>query len=112
MYYDEYPKGSFTLERSIRGGELFQTIAFNPISIFMTHMPNYAFDRLAPYTFESVLSMLQCYTNIEFKAVPPMQLADIYFKMFPEEKLPIWGVSWSINIVFHKWTVNNTKIIF
>jgi len=91
MYYDEYPKGSFTLERSIRGGELFQTIAFNPISIFMTHMPNYAFDRLAPYTFESVLSMLQCYTNIEFKAVPPMQLADIYFKMFPEEKLPIWG---------------------
>ena len=53
LYYGEYPSGPRVLERSIRGGELFQTVVFNPVSIFMTHMPNYGFDRLAQYTFES-----------------------------------------------------------
>jgi len=92
LYYNEYPKGPGVLERSVGGGELFQTLVYNPISIFMTHMPNYAFDRLAPYTFESVLSMLQCWTNIKFKSVPPTQLAQIYFEdLYPEEKVPIWG---------------------
>ena len=57
LYYNEYPNGPEVLEESIKGGELFQTFVNNPVSIFMTHMPNYAFDRLAPYTFESVLSL-------------------------------------------------------
>ncbi len=66
---------------------------FNPVSIFMTHMPNYAFDRLAPYTFESVISMIKCWTNLELKTVTPKELAKIYFERFPEELSPIWGVS-------------------
>ena len=79
------------LEKSIQGGELFQTIVNNPISIFMTHMPNYGFDRLAPKTFDAVVKMIKKWTNLELITKPPKELADIYFKMFPEEKSPIWG---------------------
>ena len=93
LYYDEYPKGPEVLEKSIQGGELFMTIVNNPISIFMTHQPNYGFDRLAPYTFESVIKMIKCWTNLDLLTKSPKEIADIYFGMFPEEKTPIWGVS-------------------
>ena len=56
----------------------------------MTHMPNYSADRLAPYTFESLIGLLQCGTNLELKTVRPVELSKIYFDMFPEEKMPIW----------------------
>uniref|UniRef100_A0A0K2UYH4 [heparan sulfate]-glucosamine N-sulfotransferase n=1 Tax=Lepeophtheirus salmonis TaxID=72036 RepID=A0A0K2UYH4_LEPSM len=91
IYYEDYPKNPEVLEKSIRGGELFQTISFNSINIFMTHMSNYGFDRLAPYTFESVFSMLKCWTNLKFVTVNPEKLSEIYFSMFPDEKVPIWG---------------------
>lgn len=38
MYIDRYPGGREKLDESIQGGELFQTIIYNPINIFMTHM--------------------------------------------------------------------------
>ena len=91
LYYDEYPKGPAVLEKSIQGGELFMTIINNPISIFMTHQPNYGFDRLAPYTFESVVKMIKCWTNLDLLTKSPKEIADIYFNMFPEETAPIWG---------------------
>lgn len=91
LYYEEYPKGVQHLEDSIQGGELFMSIVTNPISIFMSHMPNYCCDRLAPYTFESVVSMIKCHTNLVLKTVPPLKLAKTYFKLFPDEVMPIWG---------------------
>ena len=93
LYYDKYPNGPQVLEKSIQGGDLFQTIVNNPVSIFMTHMPNYAFDRLAPYTFESVVKMIKCWTNLDLVTKKPKELAEIYFNMFPDEITPIWGVS-------------------
>jgi len=66
-------------------------IVNNPVSIFMTHMPNYGFDRLAPYTFESVVKMVKCWTNLDLVTKPPKELADVYFSMFPEETEAIWG---------------------
>jgi heparan sulfate N-deacetylase/N-sulfotransferase NDST2 len=96
LFYSEYPGGPQALENSINGGELFQTILFNPISIFMTHMPNYIHDRLAPYTFESVVNKLKCWTNLELVSKQPEKLAEIYFTMFPDELEPIWGVSRSL----------------
>ena len=91
LYYAEYPNGGpDTLEKSIRGGDLFQTIAFNLISIFMTHMPNYSFDRLAVYTFERVVNHLNCWTNFELRTERPQTLAKIYFDVYPEEKSPLW----------------------
>lgn len=63
------------------------------INIFMTHMSNYGNDRLALYTFESVVKFLQCWTNIRLSSAPPLQLAETYFKLYPGEADPVWGVS-------------------
>lgn len=59
----------------------------------MTHMSNYGNDRLALYTFESVIKFLQCWTNLRLLSAPPMQLGEKYFQMYSEEIDPIWGVS-------------------
>lgn len=59
----------------------------------MSHMSNYGNDRLALYTFESVMKFLQCWTNLRLSSAPPLQLAQKYFQMFPEEIDPVWGVS-------------------
>lgn len=91
MYIDRYPGGRDKLDESIQGGELFQTIVYNPINIFMTHMSNYGSDRLALYTFESVIKFLRCWTNIKLSSAPPQQLGEIYFKLHPEESDPVWG---------------------
>merc|ERR1719348_118769 len=90
LHYADYPGGTKRLEESIAGGVLFQTIVSNPISIFMTHMPNYCCDRLAPYTFQSLFSFVRCNTNINLITQPPSQLAATYFKLFPEEEEAIW----------------------
>lgn len=91
MYIDRYPGGRDKLDESIQGGELFQTIVYNPINIFMTHMSNYGSDRLALYTFESVIKFLRCWTNIKISSAAPQQLAEIYFKLHPDEIDPVWG---------------------
>ena len=112
LYYNQYPNGPEVLEKSIQGGELFQTIVNNPISVFMTHMPNYAFDRLAPYTFESVIKMLKCWTNLEIQTKEPLDLADQYFNMFPDEITPIWGVSYTILFTKSSKLIFDTKLFF
>ncbi|KAI8040766.1 hypothetical protein M5D96_006709, partial [Drosophila gunungcola] len=91
MYIDRYPGGRDKLDESIQGGELFQTIVYNPINIFMTHMSNYGSDRLALYTFQSVIKFLQCWTNLRLASAPPVQLAEMYFRLHPEEVDPVWG---------------------
>ncbi|XP_034480596.1 bifunctional heparan sulfate N-deacetylase/N-sulfotransferase [Drosophila innubila] len=91
MYIDRYPGGRDKLDESIQGGELFQTIVYNPINIFMTHMSNYGSDRLALYTFQSVIKFLQCWTNLKLASAPPIQLAEMYFRLHPEEVDPVWG---------------------
>lgn len=58
----------------------------------MTHMSNYGNDRLALYTFEAATKFLQCWTNLQLQSIPAIQLADKYFRMYPEENEPVWGV--------------------
>ena len=58
----------------------------------MTHMSNYGNDRLALYTFEAVIKFVQCWTNLQIMSIPAVQLGDKYFRMYPEESEPIWGV--------------------
>ncbi|XP_044268588.1 bifunctional heparan sulfate N-deacetylase/N-sulfotransferase isoform X1 [Tribolium madens] len=91
MLIEKYPGGREKLDESIQGGELFQTIVYNPINIFMTHMSNYGNDRLGLYTFESVIKFIQCWTNIKLSSAPPLQLAESYFKLYPGESDPVWG---------------------
>ncbi|XP_059474716.1 bifunctional heparan sulfate N-deacetylase/N-sulfotransferase [Neocloeon triangulifer] len=88
---ERYPGGREKLEETIQGGELFQTIIYNPINIFMTHMSNYGNDRLGLFTFESVVKFIQCWTNLRLLSAPPIDLGEKYFQMFPEEEDPIWG---------------------
>uniref|UniRef100_A0A3B5M644 Sulfotransferase n=1 Tax=Xiphophorus couchianus TaxID=32473 RepID=A0A3B5M644_9TELE len=90
IFYNEYPGGSKELDKSIRGGELFLTVLLNPISIFMTHLSNYGNDRLGLYTFESLVKFVQCWTNLRLQTLPPVQLAEKYFQIFPEERNPLW----------------------
>ncbi|KAK2922160.1 bifunctional heparan sulfate N-deacetylase/N-sulfotransferase 2 [Channa argus] len=90
IFYNEYPGGSKELDKSIRGGELFLTVLLNPISIFMTHLSNYGNDRLGLYTFESLVKFVQCWTNLQLQTLPPVQLAEKYFQIFPEERDPLW----------------------
>lgn len=58
----------------------------------MTHQSNYANDRLAAYTFESLLKFLQCWTNLQLYSIPPVQTAKKYFQIYPEDRDPIWMV--------------------
>ena len=60
--------------------------------IFMTHMSNYGNDRLALYTFETVVKFIQTWTNLKLMSIPPVELAQLYFTMYPQEKNPIWTV--------------------
>lgn len=90
IFINKFPGGREKLDLSIRGGDLFQIILYNQISIFMTHLSNYGNDRLGLYTFESVVKFLQCWTNLRLQTVTPMKLANIYFSLYPNEKTPIW----------------------
>ncbi|XP_002739829.1 bifunctional heparan sulfate N-deacetylase/N-sulfotransferase-like [Saccoglossus kowalevskii] len=90
LFMNKYPGGRSKLDASIHGGELFMIVVNNPINIFMTHLSNYGNDRLALYTFKSVIKFVQCWTNLQFISIPPLELANKYFSLYPEEKDPIW----------------------
>uniref|UniRef100_A0A803JPF3 Bifunctional heparan sulfate N-deacetylase/N-sulfotransferase 1 n=1 Tax=Xenopus tropicalis TaxID=8364 RepID=A0A803JPF3_XENTR len=90
IFYKEYPGGPSELDRSIQGGELFFTLVLNPISIFMTHLSNYGNDRLGLYTFVNLAKFVESWTNLKLLTLPPVQLAQKYFQLFPEQRDPIW----------------------
>ncbi|NXT36705.1 NDST4 sulfotransferase, partial [Pelecanoides urinatrix] len=90
IFYKEYPGGPQELDKSIRGGELFLTILLNPISVFMTHLSNYGNDRLGLYTFANLANFVKSSTNLKLQTLPPVQLAQKYFELFPEQTDPLW----------------------
>lgn len=63
----------------------------------MTHLSNYGNDRLGLYTFESLVKFVQCWTNLQLQTLPPVELSQKYFDMFPEERDPLWQVSQRIS---------------
>ena len=60
----------------------------------MTHMTNYGNDQLALYTVSRLVNFVHRWTNLELKYAEPTELADIYFKLFPKDKVPVWLVSY------------------
>ena len=58
----------------------------------MTHFGNYGNDRLAPYTFESVVKFIETWTNLELVCQKPLELGALYFEMFKSDIDPIWQV--------------------
>ena len=59
----------------------------------MTHLSNYGNDRLALFLFEHAVDFVQRYTNLQLVTEPPLKLAEVYFNLFPNEKMPVWTVS-------------------
>lgn len=58
----------------------------------MTHQQNYAYDRLALYTFENLFRFIKCWTNIKLKWQDPLTSSQLYFQKFPDERTPLWTV--------------------
>ena len=87
IYIDQYPNGIDSLMSMVHGGELFKTIIYNKILFYMTHMTNYGSDRIALFLFRNVFDYLMKWTNLEFKSLSPLQLANKYFENYPQGKL-------------------------
>uniref|UniRef100_A0A671L532 Bifunctional heparan sulfate N-deacetylase/N-sulfotransferase 1 n=1 Tax=Sinocyclocheilus anshuiensis TaxID=1608454 RepID=A0A671L532_9TELE len=90
IFHKDYPGGPQELERIIDGGELFLTVLLNPISIFMTHLSNYGNDRLGLFTFKRLLNFLLTWTHLKLQTLPPLQLGNKYFQLFPSDAEPLW----------------------
>lgn len=71
-----------------------EVICLFQISIFMTHLSNYGNDRLGLYTFVNLANFVQSWTNLRLQTLPPAQLAHKYFELFPDQKDPLWQVTW------------------
>jgi len=65
----------------------------------MTHISNYGNDRLALFLFEHAINFVQQYTNLWLITEPPLKLAEVYFNLFPNEKMPLWTVSMVVLVV-------------
>ena len=91
-YFKDFKGGEKAFYKSIRGGSVFETLLYNPVNIFMTHFSNYAADNLAQNLFEELISFVLKWTQIKLVYKPPVELASIYFKIFPEDVLPLWNL--------------------
>ena len=92
-------QSKITLKVKVYNSEMFTwNLCFVKVNIFMTHLSNYGNDRLALYTFESVIKFVQCWTNLEVKTVAPLELAKVYFDMYPDEVNPIWRVRFTTTL--------------
>ena len=59
----------------------------------MSHLPNYAKDRLAPVLFTALFKFVTRWTKLSVYSGPPLTLGKKYFSIFPEDKEPLWTVS-------------------
>ena len=74
------------------GGELFEILLMNEVTIFMTHIGNYGGDRLAVFLLENVFEFLSKWTTLTFVAMPPLKVVEKYFELNPNEREPVWEV--------------------
>ncbi len=59
----------------------------------MTHVTNYAHDRLALVLFKALLEFVTEWTQLKLISDRPLALGQKYFEIFPEDELPLWNVS-------------------
>ena len=59
----------------------------------MTHVTNYATDRLGLVLFKSLFEFVTEWTRLELFTARPLTLGQKYFEIFPEDRLPVWTVS-------------------
>ena len=75
------------------------SMSHSQVSIFMTHIENYARDHLASVLFRALFEFIQQWTLLELKVGPPLTLGRKYFEIFPEDKNPVWTVSAPLNLI-------------
>ena len=75
------------------GGQLFETILYTQVSIFMTHLGNFGNDRLAVFLFRNVFLFLSCWTNFQFFSLPHLEMVKKHFELNPEDTEPLWNVN-------------------
>lgn len=79
------------------GGAVYELILYNQVSVVMTHVPNFAHDRLANYVLKNLFEFLSCWTNLQFYSMPPLKFVEKYFEVNPDDRDPIWKASSTLN---------------
>lgn len=90
MNFTSYPNGIDKLVEMIDGGEIFKTLLFKQVLVYMTHFTNYASDRLALFVFKSLFDYTRKWTNIRLETLEPIELAKKYFELYKEDSEPVW----------------------
>ncbi|CAI8011884.1 Bifunctional heparan sulfate N-deacetylase/N-sulfotransferase 2 [Geodia barretti] len=88
--YSHFPGGRNQLVSLAAGGEVFLTLLRTPVSIFMTHTPNYCCDRLALTLFPALFKFTSRWTQLQLSYPGPLAMADRYFSLYPEDTSPLW----------------------
>jgi hypothetical protein len=91
--HSHFPGGRNQFVSLAAGGEVFLTLLRNPVSIFMTHTPNYCCDRLALTLFPALFQFTSRWTQLQLSYPGPLAMADRYFSLYPEDTSPLWTVS-------------------
>ncbi|KAH9281346.1 Bifunctional heparan sulfate N-deacetylase/N-sulfotransferase 2 [Echinococcus granulosus] len=86
MLLNSYPGGVERLDGMAFGGDLFDTLLFRPVNLYMTHYGNYAQDRLALYVFERVFAFLRGWTRLKVQWAPIWRLMEYHLAFNPTER--------------------------
>ncbi|KAL5103383.1 Bifunctional heparan sulfate N-deacetylase/N-sulfotransferase 2 [Taenia crassiceps] len=81
-----YPGGMEKLEGRAFGGDLFDTVLFRPVNLYMTHFGNYAQDRLALCLFERLFAFLRGWTRLKVQWAPIGRLVEYHLSFNPGER--------------------------
>ena len=75
----------------------------------MTHMNNYANDRLGLYVFNKLFEFMSKWTNLKFVSLEPVQMAEKYFQMYPQDAEPRWTNACKDKRHVSLWHLNKTN---
>jgi len=109
IYFNSYPNGLKRLESMLNGGEVFKTVLYNQVIVFMTHMTNYANDKIALYVFENLFRFLTKWTNLVFISLSPLKLAEKYFELYPRDVEPVWTNACNDKRHMSIWSLNQSS---
>jgi heparan sulfate N-deacetylase/N-sulfotransferase NDST1 len=109
-FFTDYPNGMHSLIEQTNGGDVFKSVLYSRVVVFMTHMTNYANDRLALFALKELFVYLGKWTNLKFYTMPPVDLATKYFEFYPEFKEPLWTNYCLDKKHLALWSFNNDSV--
>ncbi|XP_065316692.1 bifunctional heparan sulfate N-deacetylase/N-sulfotransferase 4-like isoform X1 [Gordionus sp. m RMFG-2023] len=107
LTFANYTGGIKGLNDMIKGGNVFDQLLYDKFNLFMTHIPNYSYDRLAIYIFKGAFEFITNHTNLRFSSVKPDELARLYMSFRPQEDKNIVYKNPCFNrLMFAMWNRN------